>query len=163
RHARADPADSRTLRRRQRLSRARERSLWRLRTPDEPVVRVVGSRARRAARAAARGARRSGRARRRDSAGRCAAVRRAAGDAHRRGGDRKSTRLNSSHLGISYAVFCLKKKKKKQYTAAPPSLLQPPSPRTCFYIHSSSFNPSHTFSVLQRHPALSPQSVSDLG
>src|SRR5947199_3498743 len=27
-------------------------------------------------------------------------------------GDRKSTRLNSSHLGISYAVFCLKKKKK---------------------------------------------------
>src|SRR5437899_2076511 len=32
--------------------------------------------------------------------------------------DRKSTRLNSSHLGISYAVFCLKKKKKKikQYT-----------------------------------------------
>src|SRR5205814_4430112 len=28
-----------------------------------------------------------------------------------RGSDRKSTRLNSSHLGISYAVFCLKKKK----------------------------------------------------
>src|SRR5438045_9532366 len=27
--------------------------------------------------------------------------------------DRKSTRLNSSHLGISYAVFCLKKKKKR--------------------------------------------------
>src|SRR5688500_19830481 len=30
-------------------------------------------------------------------------------------GDRKSTRLNSSHLVISYAVFCLKKKKYKQY------------------------------------------------
>src|SRR5256885_12420189 len=30
-----------------------------------------------------------------------------------RGADRKSTRLNSSHLVISYAVFCLKKKKKK--------------------------------------------------
>src|SRR5262245_65174405 len=30
--------------------------------------------------------------------------------------DRKSTRLNSSHLGISYAVFCLKKKKKKKKT-----------------------------------------------
>src|SRR5436853_5011941 len=30
------------------------------------------------------------------------------------GKDRKSTRLNSSHLGISYAVFCLKKKKNKQ-------------------------------------------------
>src|SRR5438105_11534787 len=28
--------------------------------------------------------------------------------------DRKSTRLNSSHEWISYAVFCLKKKKKKQ-------------------------------------------------
>src|SRR2546426_1991301 len=28
-------------------------------------------------------------------------------------GDRKSTRLNSSHLVISYAVFCLKKKKRK--------------------------------------------------
>src|SRR5437899_10748424 len=28
--------------------------------------------------------------------------------------DRKSTRLNSSHLGISYAVFCLKKKKNNQ-------------------------------------------------
>src|SRR3989442_11097463 len=32
------------------------------------------------------------------------------------GGDRKSTRLNSSHVRISYAVFCLKKKKKKRGT-----------------------------------------------
>src|SRR5207253_9359770 len=31
-----------------------------------------------------------------------------------RGSDRKSTRLNSSHVAISYAVFCLKKKKKKE-------------------------------------------------
>src|SRR5205085_3257236 len=31
-------------------------------------------------------------------------------------GDRKSTRLNSSHSQISYAVFCLKKKKKKNQT-----------------------------------------------
>src|SRR3712207_9571737 len=30
----------------------------------------------------------------------------------RAGGDRKSTRLNSSHANISYAVFCLKKKKE---------------------------------------------------
>src|SRR5437868_11422413 len=30
----------------------------------------------------------------------------------REGGDRKSTRLNSSHVSISYAVFCLKKKNK---------------------------------------------------
>src|SRR5207249_8686666 len=29
-------------------------------------------------------------------------------------GDRKSTRLNSSHVSISYAVFCLKKKKTRQ-------------------------------------------------
>src|SRR5262245_64060372 len=33
------------------------------------------------------------------------------GRAHGEWIDRKSTRLNSSHLGISYAVFCLKKKK----------------------------------------------------
>src|SRR5690242_21580790 len=32
------------------------------------------------------------------------------------GKDRKSTRLNSSHMSISYAVFCLKKKKKKYTT-----------------------------------------------
>src|SRR3712207_7509935 len=32
------------------------------------------------------------------------------------GQDRKSTRLNSSHANISYAVFCLKKKKKKTST-----------------------------------------------
>src|SRR3989442_11709074 len=30
-------------------------------------------------------------------------------------GDRKSTRLNSSHVRISYAVFCLKKKKQRNY------------------------------------------------
>src|SRR5690606_41842493 len=32
------------------------------------------------------------------------------------GGDRKSTRLNSSHVKISYAVFCLKKKNKQNTT-----------------------------------------------
>src|SRR5688572_32267310 len=35
-------------------------------------------------------------------------------DAQRNREDRKSTRLNSSHSQISYAVFCLKKKKKKK-------------------------------------------------
>src|SRR2546430_10370364 len=46
-----------------------------------------------------------------------------------RPGDRKSTRLNSSHSQISYAVFCLKKKKtKEEYTqlirlAAPVELI----------------------------------------
>src|SRR5690242_21296411 len=34
----------------------------------------------------------------------------------RRHEDRKSTRLNSSHMSISYAVFCLKKKKKNNET-----------------------------------------------
>src|SRR6266576_6075316 len=34
-----------------------------------------------------------------------------------RRGDRKSTRLNSSHVEISYAVFCLKKQKKKNNAA----------------------------------------------
>src|ERR1035441_10820901 len=33
-------------------------------------------------------------------------------------GDRKSTRLNSSHLGISYAVFCLKKKENTAQTTS---------------------------------------------
>src|SRR3712207_8114730 len=34
--------------------------------------------------------------------------------------DRKSTRLNSSHANISYAVFCLKKKKTEQYKLKEP-------------------------------------------
>src|SRR5205814_10471097 len=41
-------------------------------------------------------------------------IRHAAGAAS---ADRKSTRLNSSHLGISYAVFCLKKKNNKNNTS----------------------------------------------
>src|SRR3712207_8195817 len=36
----------------------------------------------------------------------------AGAEADEHGADRKSTRLNSSHANISYAVFCLKKKKK---------------------------------------------------
>src|SRR5256886_13649880 len=36
--------------------------------------------------------------------------------------DRKSTRLNSSHSQISYAVFCLKKKKTRDTSAAPQNL-----------------------------------------
>src|SRR2546422_6571178 len=57
-------------------------------------------------------------------------------DAHGRHRDRKSTRLNSSHGYISYAVFCLKKKKKKRTTptnrrkppAAPRMVLRQTSP-----------------------------------
>src|SRR2546430_7162643 len=43
---------------------------------------------------------------------------RAAGDPY--AADRKSTRLNSSHSQISYAVFCLKKKKTSSYLTTPP-------------------------------------------
>src|SRR5258707_9073691 len=41
-------------------------------------------------------------------------------------GDRKSTRLNSSHANISYAVFCLKKKKKTGATFATPTTIALP-------------------------------------
>src|SRR5258705_7042962 len=46
-------------------------------------------------------------------------------------GDRKSTRLNSSHLGISYAVFCLKKKKNPvQLNGMPAAQLATPLRRS---------------------------------
>src|SRR5256885_13061497 len=48
-------------------------------------------------------------------------------------GDRKSTRLNSSHLVISYAVFCLKKKKPRNIPPATNSTITPgttPTPTT---------------------------------
>src|SRR6266496_2373188 len=47
----------------------------------------------------------------------------------RGGRDRKSTRLNSSHVEISYAVFCLKKKKKKT-NKTPNKTTKPPKQRT---------------------------------
>src|SRR3712207_8597133 len=47
--------------------------------------------------------------------GRLAAADLQPGRQGRSGRDRKSTRLNSSHANISYAVFCLKKKKKQCY------------------------------------------------
>src|SRR5689334_24146997 len=43
-----------------------------------------------------------------------------AADGARSDRDRKSTRLNSSHSSISYAVFCLKKKKKKNKPSCTP-------------------------------------------
>src|SRR5256885_4236434 len=56
--------------------------------------------------------------------------------------DRKSTRLNSSHLVISYAVFCLKKKKKEnehhyyriRKRFAPNKITQPVYSRVPFYV-----------------------------
>src|SRR2546430_12134670 len=51
------------------------------------------------------------------------------GDQHDRRRDRKSTRLNSSHSQISYAVFCLKKKKKTNCTITVlPRRASPPTP-----------------------------------
>src|SRR5437899_4666176 len=44
------------------------------------------------------------------------------GDSRHASRDRKSTRLNSSHLGISYAVFCLKKKTHTAHHLAPPTI-----------------------------------------
>src|SRR5688500_19704591 len=38
--------------------------------------------------------------------------------------DRKSTRLNSSHLVISYAVFCLKKKKRTTHKESVPAMIE---------------------------------------
>src|SRR3712207_7948118 len=46
--------------------------------------------------------------------------------------DRKSTRLNSSHANISYAVFCLKKKKKKYMYSTFSSVLS----LNCHYLDS---------------------------
>src|SRR5438132_4221123 len=55
--------------------------------------------------------------------------------------DRKSTRLNSSHTVISYAVFCLKKKKKKQERrlseARFPTLLGGPQAHWRVCLHAS--------------------------
>src|SRR5439155_10118042 len=42
--------------------------------------------------------------------------------------DRKSTRLNSSHVAISYAVFCLKKKNHHEHTREAKCLLRPQAP-----------------------------------
>src|SRR2546430_6724576 len=63
----------------------------------------------------------------RDRSGAGCRGRRATATVTRRG-DRKSTRLNSSHSQISYAVFCLKKKKdRREPHEAPSSLVHVPS------------------------------------
>src|SRR5947199_5533348 len=56
----------------------------------------------------------------------------------RRSRDRKSTRLNSSHLGISYAVFCLKKKNTQEPISNRnrTSKLANSPPTTCCNAHS---------------------------
>src|SRR5690625_1976789 len=49
---------------------------------------------------------------------------RSVADKMSKGVDRKSTRLNSSHVAISYAVFCLKKKKKNNKESSQPNRKQ---------------------------------------
>src|SRR5256885_8030260 len=86
-------------------------TLFRSRRAATHLPRDEGGRTEAARRSGAR-ARRHGASREASpepTLGRSAAARR------RRPRDRKSTRLNSSHLVISYAVFCLKKKKNTIY------------------------------------------------
>src|SRR5471030_2417927 len=68
-------------------------------------------------------------------------------------GDRKSTRLNSSHLGISYAVFCLKKKKQ---TTSPTTTVPTPQslrkPSTCRPSSPALPNRSIFFLMIRRPP-----------
>src|SRR5256885_10751709 len=56
-------------------------------------------------------------------------------------GDRKSTRLNSSHLVISYAVFCLKKKNMES------EYLPPTLTISCYWIISERSNPNQGMSI----------------
>src|SRR5690242_20989438 len=63
--------------------------------------------------------------------------------------DRKSTRLNSSHMSISYAVFCLKKKKYKQ-DSAPPAFAR----ASCRHGSYMSYPPFHSkFAAIVRNGA----------
>src|SRR3712207_8100163 len=57
--------------------------------------------------------------------------------AARRREDRKSTRLNSSHANISYAVFCLKKKKNKFRIRFSPRSSLPPNLSHSSHFHAS--------------------------
>src|SRR5256885_11634098 len=52
-------------------------------------------------------------------------------------GDRKSTRLNSSHLVISYAVFCLKKKKKNNIYSCSQDNMYHRTHEFCSYVSTS--------------------------
>src|SRR5690242_21602488 len=57
--------------------------------------------------------------------------------------DRKSTRLNSSHMSISYAVFCLKKKKKKNKRTKEKRTINHHNKPTCHYISTTTTKSQH--------------------
>src|SRR5437762_741487 len=93
----------------------------------------------------------------------CSAVRRLRSPTRGRGRDRKSTRLNSSHRCISYAVFCLKKKKKTnmmtssyQYQAHTYTSHQSPTVRRPLIVVIIFFNNTSTTDIytLSLHDAL---------
>src|SRR3712207_8880018 len=70
--------------------------------------------------------------------------------------DRKSTRLNSSHANISYAVFCLKKKKNIDRSILLQQHPNEPSPSPCSSIHNISREPTlHPHNIMThcvKHP-----------
>src|SRR5205809_6190114 len=68
--------------------------------------------------------------------------------------DRKSTRLNSSHGYISYAVFCLKKKKKKNIQKSPIKPIPTHVPITIS--HTPTKPPRHTPTPLEHHQPPAP-------
>src|SRR6266571_4726605 len=57
--------------------------------------------------------------------------------------DRKSTRLNSSHMSISYAVFCLKKKKDSQDQDGQPGRREPLGRREGVELRRGAWSPRH--------------------
>src|SRR2546427_2234882 len=70
--------------------------------------------------------------------------------AKKREGDRKSTRLNSSHSQISYAVFCLKKKKKKISQSNEPK--RRTAPQDITVRKTRTYHESFTHTVPARQP-----------
>src|SRR5256885_8432271 len=88
-------------------------TLFRSRAPGGARARLAGGGFRRRGSVLVAGGNARGRARLVDPGG-------SAARAQQVEPDRKSTRLNSSHLVISYAVFCLKKKKKQHASSAIP-------------------------------------------
>src|SRR5256885_6058601 len=73
----------------------------------------------------------------------CSACRPVVPRAVRRPRDRKSTRLNSSHLVISYAVFCLKKKNLSHFSTAALGRLDLFTPRSVQHLILSSSLSNH--------------------
>src|SRR5438874_7328406 len=84
--------------------------------------------------------------------------------AYRRSPDRKSTRLNSSHVEISYAVFCLKKKTFTPEGAGRPLQLsdfQPPS--ILHLLETKAFRSRHPVIGIHNHLSFTAKSTNTVG